>query len=59
MSKATGKGLSQIIEGIYFQVGDVLVLENEDLKSVYNICEVDSLRDEKYYITTAIKQSEK
>lgn len=59
VSKATGKGLSQIIEGIYFQVGDTLVLENEDLKSVYNICEVDNLRDEKYYITTAIKQSEK
>lgn len=55
VSKATGKGLAQIMEGIYFKVGDSLVLENEELKDIYNIYENDSLKSEGYCITMVVK----
>lgn len=54
MSKATGKGLSQIIEGIYFQVKDNFVLENQCLKDVYSIYEINCLKNEGYCITVAL-----
>lgn len=53
MSKATGKGLSQIIEGIYFQMGDKLILESQRLKDIYSIYEINYLRNEGYCITVA------
>lgn len=53
VSKATGKGLSQIIEGIYFQMADKLVLESPCLKDIYNIYEINYLRNEGYCITIA------
>lgn len=55
VSKATGKGLTQIMEGIYFKVGDSLVLENEEMKDIYSICENDSLKSEGYCITMVVK----
>lgn len=54
VSKATGKGLPQIVEGIYFQVGDNFILENECLKNVYSIYEINCLRNEGYCITAAL-----
>lgn len=53
VSKATGKGLSQIIEGIYFQMGDKLILESQRLKDIYSIYEINYLRNEGYCITVA------
>lgn len=55
LSKATGKGLSQIMEGIYFKTGERLTLENQELKSSYTIYESDSLKNEGYCITIAAK----
>lgn len=54
VSKATGKGLSQIIEGIYFQMRDKLVLENQCLKGMYNVYEINCLKNEGYCITVAL-----
>ncbi len=59
VSKATGKGLSQIVEGIYFQVGDKLILENKYLKDIYTIYEMNHLKNESYCITVAIEHNEK
>jgi len=55
-SKTTGRGLAQIMEGIYFTEKEKLQFADAELNKQYTIYEFDELRKKGYCLTLVIKE---